>query len=154
MPRKRVEGSENKSTKATTTKRGTVKSAETKTKETQAKVTEDTQRLEDIGEPVIEETLTETDEENNSVEVKITTDEEAGSDVVVEENQPWSEEDKRALDAFQSLPQANQKLYDKLMQDALRPEKYVSSGSFILDAVLSNGDGIPMGTFIEVTAPA
>ncbi len=154
MPRKRVEGSENKSTKTTTAKRGTVKSAETKTKETQAKVTEDTQRLEDIGEPVIEETLTETDEENNSVEVKITTDEEAGSDVVVEENQPWSEEDKRALDAFQSLPQANQKLYDKLMQDALRPEKYVSSGSFILDAVLSNGDGIPMGTFIEVTAPA
>lgn len=154
MPRKRVEGSENKSTKTTTAKRGTVKSAETKTKEIQAKVTEDTQRLEDIGEPVIEETLTETDEENNSVEVKITTDEEAGSDVVVEENQPWSEEDKRALDAFQSLPQANQKLYDKLMQDALRPEKYVSSGSFILDAVLSNGDGIPMGTFIEVTAPA
>ena len=91
MPRKRVEGSENKSTKTTTTKRGTVKSAETKTKETPAKVTEDTQRLEDIGEPVIEETLTETDEENNSVEVKITTDEDAGSDVVVEDNQPWSD---------------------------------------------------------------
>ena len=95
MPRKRVEGSENKFTKTTTTtKRGTVKSAETKTKEDPAKVTEDTQRLEDIGEPVIEETLTETDEENNSVEVKITTDEEAGSDVVVEDNQPWSDEEK------------------------------------------------------------
>ena len=43
-------------------------------------------------------------------------------------------------------------LYESLIDLTARPDVFHPSGSIILDAVLSNGKGIPEGTFIEIAS--
>lgn len=45
-----------------------------------------------------------------------------------------------------------QKLYSELMDLTTKDEVFSPSGSIILDAVISNGKGIPSGTFIEIAS--
>ena len=44
------------------------------------------------------------------------------------------------------------KLYSEIMDLTCREESFVPSGSIILDAIISNGRGIPAGTFIEIAS--
>lgn len=44
------------------------------------------------------------------------------------------------------------KLYGELMDLTCREEQFSPSGSIILDAIISNGRGIPEGTFIEIAS--
>ena len=45
-----------------------------------------------------------------------------------------------------------QKLYGEMMDLTTREETFTPSGSIILDAIISNGRGIPAGTFIEIAS--
>ena len=44
------------------------------------------------------------------------------------------------------------KLYSEIMDLTCREESFTASGSIILDAIISNGRGIPAGTFIEIAS--
>lgn len=44
------------------------------------------------------------------------------------------------------------KLYDQMIDLTTKEETFTPSGSIIMDAVLSNGKGIPSGTFIELAS--
>jgi RecA/RadA recombinase len=44
------------------------------------------------------------------------------------------------------------KLYESLMDLTCKEETFTPSGSIILDAIISNGRGIPSGTFIEIAS--
>lgn len=103
-------------------------------------------------EEIIEETLTEVTEDGEQVSVRVTNDSNAGKDVRIEDSE-WDEDNQKDLDAFNAMPEARRKYYDNLTAAVLRERKYIKSGSFVLDAILSDGQGIPTGTFIELTAP-
>lgn len=45
-----------------------------------------------------------------------------------------------------------QKLYETMIDLTAREEQFCPSGSIILDAIISNGRGIPEGTFIEIAS--
>lgn len=45
-----------------------------------------------------------------------------------------------------------QKLYETMIDLTAREERFSPSGSIILDAVISNGRGLPEGTFIEIAS--
>lgn len=45
-----------------------------------------------------------------------------------------------------------QKLYESLMDLTCKEESFTPSGSIILDAIVSNGRGLPSGTFIEIAS--
>lgn len=141
--------------KGSVTKKSVGKETKTVSTRTKKTLSEKSNGLKDSVEPseVVDEKFVEKTDDGESVEVYVTS-----SDSVVSEQLPDTVEnytdDQSALDSFNSLPPENQKLYEKLMEDSLRPDQFVPSGSFVLDAVLSNGRGIPMGTFIEITSPA
>ena len=164
MPRG-VKGSSSKVSKTST------KVKATKTKETnQAKKTAEEKeletRLEDITaedvnetteveaeEDIEEEELEEVEEDGTKVSVKITTSKDAGNDVQTGSGK-WTEQNQKDLKAFKALPEARQKYYESLTANVLRKDEYVKSGSFVFDAILSDGQGIPLGSFIEITSPA
>lgn len=154
MPRG-VKGSAKDSAKKVSS-RGGKKSASTATVEKKSRSVREPKVKAIAQEPetedVIEEVLTEVTEDGEQISVRVTNSANAGNEVMVEESE-WSEYNQKDLDAFNAMPEARKKYYDKLTSEVLRDRKYVKSGSFIFDAILSDGLGIPTGTFIEITAP-
>ena len=165
MPRG-VKGSASSKTSKTATKARATKTKET----TQAKKTAEEKELEtrleditaedvnettevEVEEDIEEEELEEVEEDGTKVSVKITTSKDAGNDVQTGSSK-WTEQNQKDLKAFKALPEARQKYYESLTANVLKKDEYVKSGSFVFDAILSDGQGIPLGSFIEITSPA
>ena len=165
MPRG-VKGSASSKTSKTATKARATKTKETNQAKKTAEEKELETRLEDITaedvnetteveaeEDIEEEELEEVEEDGTKVSVKITTSKDAGNDVQTGSSK-WTEQNQKDLKAFKALPEARQKYYESLTANVLRKDEYVKSGSFVFDAILSDGQGIPLGSFIEITSPA
>lgn len=154
MPAKKTEATKDTAKTTAAKKTSPKKGTSVKRPSPSKKTAEDTSvALADMSDVVTEETVYEVNEDGDQVEVHVTTDETAGADVAIETD-GWNADDKKALASFKALPAERQKYYDNLISECTRPDAFVKSGSFVLDAILSNGEGIPQGTFIEITSPS